>query len=99
QELREATRPVAEHGALPREMVETHVIQTHPVGLYAEPARELPLEPDRDVAQTDRAVTAVEQRLGHQARRIREVDEPGPRRRSLGRELRELEDDRDRSER
>src|SRR5205823_6985257 len=55
--------------------------------------RDRPLEADGDVAEADRTVPRVEQRARDDADRIREVDDPGSRRRALGDALGELEHD------
>ena len=70
------------------------MLQLDALGIDPEPLREVALEADRDVAQPDRAVPLVEQRLGDDADRVGEVQDPGPRRRSTGRLLGELEHDR-----
>ena len=48
-------------------------------GLDAQQPGEQPLEPDGHVAQADRAVAGVQQRAGHDADRVGEVDDPGVR--------------------
>ena len=53
------------------------MLQLHPFRPHVEVSREPPLEPDRHVAEAERAMTFVQKRLGHQPRRVREVDEPG----------------------
>jgi hypothetical protein len=62
--------------------------QAHPRRIDDQPAREDPLQPDRHVAQADRAVPRVEQRPGDDPDGVGEVDEPGaarrPRPRALG---------------
>ena len=69
-------------------MVEPDLVDENTLRLDAEEPRELPLEPDRDVAQTDRAMTGVQQRPGDDADRVREVDDPravrGPLARAFG---------------
>ena len=80
-------------------MVQPDVLELHPLGLDPEALGEPPLEADRDVAQPDRPDLAVEQRLGHQAGRVREVDEPAPGRAAPPGELGELEHDRNGPER
>src|ERR1017187_3612677 len=57
------------------------------------------LEPDRDVAQADGPMPAVQQRAGHDADRVGEVDDPCTGRRVLARTLRDVEDDGYRSQR
>ena len=67
------------HTGLPGEVVEADVVQVHIGGRDAEHSGELPLEADRHVAQSDRLVTGLEQRAGHDADRVGEVDDPGVR--------------------
>ena len=57
------------------------------------------LERDRDVAQPDRPVAGVEQGARHDADRVREVDDPRVRRRTLHDLLGDLEHDRHRAQR
>ena len=57
------------------------------------------LEPDRDVAEADRAMAGVEQRARDDADRVREVDDPCAGGRALAHALGDLEHDRDRSQR
>ena len=60
---------------------------------------EAALEPDRDVAQAQRAMPRVEQRLGHDPHRVREVEDPGVGRAASRGLLGDLEDERDRPQR
>ena len=80
---------------LPGQMVQADVVELDALGFDAEGLGEVALEADRHVAQADRTVALVEQRLGDDADRVREVDDPGARRRAPIRRRRELEDDRD----
>ena len=64
----------------------------------AEQGRELALEPDRDVAETDRPMAGIEQRPGHDADRIGEVDDPRIRRGALADTVGDLQHDRDGAE-
>ncbi len=95
----EAVLAVDADRALPRQVVETHVIERDAARLHPEHPRELPLEADRHVAQAARAVALVQQRLGDETRRVREIDEPGPRRADLRGQLGQLEHDRHRPQR
>ena len=70
------------------------MLELDPLGLDAEPRGEPALEADRDVAQPDRPVAVVEQRLGDDPDRVREVDDPGARRRAPVDLLGDVEDDR-----
>ena len=47
------------------------------IGVDAEQLRELPLKADRDVAEADGAMSAVEQRARDDSHRVREVHDPG----------------------
>ena len=67
--------------------------------LDPELAGEVALEPDRDVAQADRAVAVVDQRLRHQPGGIGEVEEPRPGRAQARGLLGDLEHDRHRPQR
>jgi len=57
-------------------VVEADVLELDPLRLHAEAGGDLALEGDRDVAQAERPMSGIEQRLGHQARGVGEVDEP-----------------------
>ena len=70
------------------------MLELDPLRLHAEPLGEPALEADRDVAQPDRPMAVVEQRLGDDPDRVREVDDPGARRRAAGGPLGEVQDDR-----
>ena len=94
EELGQAVDPVHLHRPDPGQVVQPDVLELHPLGLDPEALGEPPLEADRDVAQPDRPDLTVEQRLGHQAGRVREVDEPAPGRAAAPGELGELEHDR-----
>ncbi len=72
-------------------MVEPDLVDLDPVWLHAEHAGDRALEADRDVAQADGTVAGVEQRARDDAHRIREVDDPRARRRTLGDALGQLE--------
>ena len=80
QQLREPVDAVDEHLALPREVVQADVVELHAARVDVEDLGEVALEPDRNVAQPDRPVPLVEQRLGDEPGRVREVDEPSSRR-------------------
>ena len=73
-------------------MVEPDLVDDDARRLDSEPRRELPLEPDRDVAEADRAMALVEQRPRDDPDRVREVDDPGVGR--LAHALGDLEHDR-----
>src|SRR5207245_3726538 len=75
----------------PREVVEPDVVQRHRLRCHAEHAGEPALEPDRDVAQPDRAVPGVEQGAGDDTDRVGEVDDPGAGSGQAGRPLRDVE--------
>ena len=64
-----------------RQMVEPDVLELHAVGRRRRSSdAKLPLESDRHVAQPERAMALIQQRLRHEPGRVREVDEPRPRR-------------------
>ncbi len=63
----------------------------HPFRLDPEPSGQPSLEVDGHVAQSDRPVAAIEERLGHDTHWVGEVDEPGIRRRSASDQLRETQ--------
>ena len=99
EELRQDVAAVDVHRANPREVVQADLVDEHPLRLDSEQRRDLPLEPDRDVAEPDRAVAGVEQAADDDADRVREVDDPGVGRCELACALRDLEHDRDGSQR
>ena len=66
-------------------------------GLDPEPAGEAALESDRDVAEAHGAVAAVEQGARDDAHGVREVDDPGFRRRERAYPLGDLEHNRHRA--
>ena len=80
-------------------MVQPDVLELDPLRRDAEPRREPPLEPDRDVAQPDRPMAVVEQRLADDPDRVREVDDPVVRRREPAGPLGDVEHDRHRPQR
>ncbi|CAM5505988.1 hypothetical protein STENM327S_01139 [Streptomyces tendae] len=74
-----ALRTAEPYAGLPGEVVESHVVQVDVGGCHPEQRGELALEPDRHVAQPDRAVPGPEQGPGDDADRVGEVDDPGVR--------------------
>ena len=74
-------------------MIETDLVDDELPGLHAEVARKRALEADRDVAETDGAVPGIEQRARDDPDRVREVDDPGVRRRELAHPLRDRQHD------
>ena len=60
------------------------MVQRHLLGRHAEPGGQPTLEADGHVAQPDGAVPLVHQRLGDDADRVGEVDDPGVRARPAG---------------
>ena len=70
------------------------MLQLDALRVHAEARRQVALEPDRDVAQADRPVALVEQRLGHDPHGVREVEDPRAGCRPSRRRLRELQDHR-----
>ena len=85
--------------ALPRQMVETNVLQRHPLRLDPELRCEATLESNRHIAEADRPVSFVEQRLRHDADGVREVDHPRVFGAMPGRRLRDVEHDGHRAQR
>ena len=79
------------YSPLPGEMVQPDVLQADVARINMEKAGEPALEADRRVAEPYRPVPLVEQRLGHDPDRVREVDDPGPRLRPPAGLLRDLE--------
>src|SRR5262245_5203669 len=85
--------PAVDHDLpFPGEVVEPDMVQTYSARLDAEQAGEGPLEPDCNIAQPDCALPRVQERPGHNADRIRKVDQPGRRRHGRHRS-RDVEDD------
>ena len=79
-------------------MVQTDLVDDELPGLHSEMARERALEADRDVAEADGAVPGIEQRARDDPDRIREVDDPGSRRRELPYPVRDRQHHRHRPE-
>ena len=75
------------------------MLQLQPIGVDAELRRHRSLQGDRDVAEAEGPVTGIDERLGNDADRVREVDDPRSRRRMTSRQLGELEDHGHRPER
>src|SRR5579863_8779349 len=80
--------------ALPGQVVEPDVVERHGLRLDAEQRGEVALQPDRHIAQPDRAVPRVEQRPGDDADRVGEVDQPRAGRRPPPGELGDLKHER-----
>jgi hypothetical protein len=81
-------------GPNPCEVVESGVTQPDVVRVHVEPAREQPLESNRDIAEAHRSVPVIEQRSGHDAHGVGEVDDPSIRRRAAPHFVGNLEHDR-----
>ncbi len=64
------------YGGLPGEVVEPDVVQVDVGRCHPQQRGELALQPDRHVAQPDRAVPGLEQGAGDDAHRVGEVDDP-----------------------
>src|SRR5205814_7364648 len=75
-QARQDVNAVHDRGPLPGQVVEPDVVELHAVRGDLQRRGELPLEPDGDVAQADRAVPGVEQRAGDDPDRVGEVDDP-----------------------
>ena len=80
-------------------MVQADVLELDLLRLDPEARREPALEPDRHVAQPDRPVALVEERLGDDPDRVREVDDPRVVGGTPPDPLREVQHDRHRPER
>ena len=76
-ELGQAVDAVDGHLALPRQVVQADMLELHAFGRHVEQRGEVPLKADRHVAQADGPVAVVEQRLGDEAGRVGEVQQPG----------------------
>ncbi len=72
-------------------MVESDLVDEHSGRVDVVEPGDPALEPDRDVAETDRTVAGVEQRAGDDPDGVREIDDPGSGRRALTHALRDLE--------
>ena len=77
EQLRQPVDAVHADGPLPAQVVEPDVLELDPLRLDAEPAGQPALDADRHVAQPERAVAVVDERLGDDPDRVREVDDPG----------------------
>ena len=90
---RQAVLAVDADRPLPAQMVEPDVLELHALRLDTESCRDPALERDGNIAQAQGPMAVVDQCLGHDPDRVREVDDPsvlgGPTRG----QLRELEDD------
>ena len=78
QQVGEHVAAVHAHGPDPAQVVQADVLEADPLGFHLQPAGQPALHPDRHVAQPERAVAAVDQCLGHDPDRVREVDDPVP---------------------
>ena len=99
QELREDVGAVEPNGAHPRQMVEAYLTSEDASRGDLKQSGDVPLDPDSDIAQPDRAVPRVEERPGHDPDRVREVDDPRVVLRSFAGAGSDLEHDRDGSKR
>ena len=90
---------VEQERAHPGQVVEADLVDEDALGLDAEQLRGEALEPDRDVAEPDRAVPGVEQAARDDPDRVREVDDPGVVGGELAHAGGDLEHDRDRAQR
>ena len=80
EQLGQAVHSVHHGGPGPGQMIEPDVLELDGVGVDPEIVADAALDVDGHVAQADSAVALVDQRLGHDAHRVGEVDHPGPRR-------------------
>ena len=63
-------------GTLPCEMVQSHMVEPYGGRVGAEQLREVPLIANSVVAQPHDRVAVIQERAGHDADRVREVDDP-----------------------
>jgi hypothetical protein len=75
-------------------MVQSDVVQLDLVGRHAEAGGKPTLEPDRNVAQAQRAVALVEERPGDDAHRVGEIDDPGVALRAFRNDFGDIQHDR-----
>ncbi len=87
--------PVQPDGADPGEVVESDLVDEHPLRRDLEVRGDLPLEVDGDVAEADGPVAIVQQRPRDDPDRVGEIDDPRPVGGDLPRAPRDLEHDRD----
>jgi hypothetical protein len=99
QQVRKNIVAVHPNRSEPREMVEPHVFELHTVPRDLEHGGHPALHRDRHVAQADRSMTRIEQRLGDDPDRIREIYEPCSTRAAAAGLLRQPHDHRDGAER
>ncbi len=104
--IAEAVEHVAQHvpavqpdGADPGEVVESDLVDQHPLRCDLEVGGDLPLEVDGDIAETDGPVAIVQQRPRDDPDRVGEIDDPGPVGGDLPSAPRDLEHNRDGSHR
>ncbi len=86
------------YAADPGQVVESGMVEVDVLWRAAEPLGEEALEPDRHVAEADRAVALLQQRARHDADRVGEVDDPGVRRGMSAHGLGDVEHHRHRSQ-
>ena len=98
EQVGEHVAAVHAHGPYPAQVVQADVLQADPFGLHLEPAGQPALHPDRDIAQPERTVASVDQCLGHDPDRVREVDHPVPGGGPAVHRLGELQDHRHRAD-
>ena len=78
----------------PAQVIEADVVERQAIRVDAQVARaKRRWKRDRHVAEAERAMALIEQRLGDDADRVREVDDPGVRRRPLADQLGQLHHD------
>ncbi len=99
QEIRQHVGAVDQRGPLPGEVVEPDMVEADRLRRDAEQPGEGALEPDRHVAQPDGPMARVQQRPGHQAHGVGEVDDPGVGGTALPDPFRNLQDQRDGAQR
>ena len=98
-QVRQAIHAVHARRALPAEVVQPNVLKCDAIRIHAEPAGDHALQRDRHVAQANRPVLAVQERLADDTYRVGEVDDPGAVRRTGPGQLGELENQGDGTQR
>ena len=98
-ELRKDVPAVEANRSYPGQMVQPDLVDEHALRLDVDQSRDQPLDSDRDVAQTDRAVAGVPKRPRDDPDGVREVDDPRIVRGDLAYARRDFEDDRNRPQR
>lgn len=78
----------------PGEVIQSRMTELHNVRRDAQPRCEQALETDCHIAEPDRTVAMIQQRAGHDANRVGEIDDPGVVRREPPDAIGDVEHDR-----